>query len=217
HDEIPAIEGIDTVNGLSRVAGNTRLYRDLLAQFVAKHGDSDERIQSAVQRGDHSLAERIAHTVKGVAGNIGINNVHRAAERLERAIRDKQPGIDSLQIEFASALHGCTQRIRDAMPQQAEVAEDAAEFDPKEAAAALKALRVLLEASDAGACEAYERLLEKLSMKVSREHLASLGAIIHEFEFEQGLAMLNEMARENGLEVNYDDATRRKESCVAGR
>ncbi|MGC1299490.1 MAG: PAS domain S-box protein, partial [Alloacidobacterium sp.] len=64
---LPEIVGIDLADGLKRVAGNRRLYRDLLGQFAAKQGDAAARISAALKGGDQKLAERIAHTVKGVA------------------------------------------------------------------------------------------------------------------------------------------------------
>ena len=102
--QIPAIEGVDVVDGLKRVGGNQRLYKELLVKFAAKYADADVQISSALQSGDGNAAERIAHTVKGVAGNIGIKEVRFAAERLEKAIRDSHEGVPSLLQDFASIL-----------------------------------------------------------------------------------------------------------------
>ena len=66
---MPAIEGIDVDGGLRRVAGNRRLYRSLLGQFAEKQADAAAQITAALQAGDRELAGRVAHTVKGVAGN----------------------------------------------------------------------------------------------------------------------------------------------------
>ena len=69
---VPEIDGVDVVGGLKRVAGNKKLYRSLLTQFAEKQGDAATQISEALKSGDANLAERIAHTVKGVAGNLGI-------------------------------------------------------------------------------------------------------------------------------------------------
>ena len=66
---MPDIAGVDLADGLNRVAGNRRLYRDLLGQFAKKQGDAAAQISAALENRDAKLAERIAHTVKGVAGN----------------------------------------------------------------------------------------------------------------------------------------------------
>ena len=46
------------------------------------------QIQEALDKKDVALAERLAHTLKGVAGNIGATHVQSAAGALEKAIRD---------------------------------------------------------------------------------------------------------------------------------
>jgi HPt (histidine-containing phosphotransfer) domain-containing protein len=65
----------------------------LLIQFAEKQGDSAAEISAAIKSGDLALVERIAHTVKGVAGNLAITEVQSTAQKLEKAIRD---GHDSL-------------------------------------------------------------------------------------------------------------------------
>ena len=55
---LPEIAGINLADGLKRVAGNRRLYRDLLGQFAAKQGDAATQISTALEKGDHAFAER---------------------------------------------------------------------------------------------------------------------------------------------------------------
>ena len=68
-DELPDVPGLNTAEGLMRVAGNKKLYRKLLRQFSTTEADAAQRIASALAENDRALAERLAHTVKGVAGN----------------------------------------------------------------------------------------------------------------------------------------------------
>src|ERR1700742_282604 len=83
---LPEITGIKVADGVKRVAGNKRLYRSLLTQFADKHSEAAVEISAALKSGDLALAERIAHTVKGVAGNIGMAEVQFASQKLEKAI-----------------------------------------------------------------------------------------------------------------------------------
>ena len=46
---LPEIAGINLADGLKRVAGNRRLYRDLLGQFAAKQGDAAAQISAALE------------------------------------------------------------------------------------------------------------------------------------------------------------------------
>jgi two-component system sensor histidine kinase/response regulator len=85
----PSIAGLDARTGLVRVGGNEKLYRKLLGQFVQEQGSAIEQITGALNAGDAALAERLAHTLKGVAGNLGATEVQTAAAALEGAIRGR--------------------------------------------------------------------------------------------------------------------------------
>ena len=61
----------------------------ILRQFAEQQGPALDQVADALAKGDHALAERLAHTLKGVAGNIGAAGVQSAAAALERVIRDR--------------------------------------------------------------------------------------------------------------------------------
>src|SRR4029450_11055710 len=104
--DLSSIAGLDAKDGLSRVGGNRKLYLKLLRQFVEQQGASVEQITEALATGDIALAERIAHTLKGVAGNIGATRVQSAAGPLEKLIRDKAVHleVDAAMKQAAAAL-----------------------------------------------------------------------------------------------------------------
>jgi two-component system sensor histidine kinase/response regulator len=105
-DELPDLSSLDTNDGLSRVAGNRKLYLKLLRQFMEQQGPALGQISQVLARGDAALAERLAHTLKGVAGNIGAKPVQTAAGALEKAIRDraKADEVESAKQQVAAVL-----------------------------------------------------------------------------------------------------------------
>ena len=189
--QIPEIEGVDVVDGLRRVAGNQRLYRQLLEKFAAKYADADVQISSALQSGDRNAAERIAHTVKGVAGTIGSKQVQFAAERLERAIRECNEGVPLVLQDFTSILRPQIQSMGRALSESGiskseEVSKK--DIDPVAASLNVSRLRILLEASD-GECEDTFRTLQSvLSGHIETVRLDALGADISEFDFSGALS-----------------------------
>jgi HPt (histidine-containing phosphotransfer) domain-containing protein len=84
---VPEIPGIDVAGGLRRVAGNRKLYLDLLGMYVKEQQRAAEDVREALRNKDTAIAERIAHTLKGVSGNIGAVEVQEAAGEVETAIR----------------------------------------------------------------------------------------------------------------------------------
>jgi HPt (histidine-containing phosphotransfer) domain-containing protein len=103
---LPSIAGLDTNDGVSRVAGNRKLYVSLLRQFAEQQGSAVTQIATALERGDSSLAERLAHTLKGVAGNIGAKAVQSAASTLEKLIRNRASAaeLESAKQSVSAAL-----------------------------------------------------------------------------------------------------------------
>jgi two-component system sensor histidine kinase/response regulator len=86
---LPSITNLDVNDGLWRVGGNEKLYLKILRQFLEEQGAFAGQISDALAQGDLSLAERLAHTLKGVGGNIGAKDVHSAAGTLEKLVRNR--------------------------------------------------------------------------------------------------------------------------------
>jgi len=198
---LPEIAGINLADGLKRVAGNKRLYRSLLVQFAAKQGDAPVQISAALESGDLKLAERIAHTVKGVAGNIAITEVQSAAQKLEKAVREGHDSVSSLLHEFATLLrtqvHAIEEALRESAPARpAEVR--ASPFNREAASGAIARLKTLLQASDGDAEEAFRSLHDAVAGAVEQPHLDALSALINDFDFEAALVKLDEIAERCG-------------------
>ena len=194
---LPEIAGINLGDGLKRVAGNRRLYRDLLGQFAAKQSNAAGQISTALEKGDHALAERIAHTVKGVAGNIGITEVQSVAQKLEKALRDGEINVSPLLIEFASVMGTQVHAIEEALFASTAARMEGVRawpFNKDATAAAILQLRSLLEASDGDAEESFRSLQEALTCAIEKPYLDGLSASIKDFDFEAALVKLDEIA-----------------------
>jgi two-component system sensor histidine kinase/response regulator len=114
---LPAVEGLDAAEGLLRVAGNRSLYLKLLRQFVALQAEAPLRITEALSVGDHAAGERLAHTLTGVAGNLGAGRVQAIAAALEPAIagRADAGGIEALRQRLADELGALIGRLGPAL------------------------------------------------------------------------------------------------------
>ena len=104
-DILPSeLPGISIASGLGRVGGNKQLYAKLLCKFKDGQEKAVEQIKAALQSGDVDTATRLAHTVKGVSGNLGGESLYRAAAELEKAIKEGKDSLDHLMTEFGSQL-----------------------------------------------------------------------------------------------------------------
>jgi PAS domain S-box-containing protein len=107
-DDLP---GISVKLGLSRVAGNQKLYINLLNKFLRDFEDIVSQIQTSLNQNDLPLAQRQAHTLKGVAGNIGAQGVQTAAGAVESKVAKNDLTsiptlLESLTSEMAPVILG---------------------------------------------------------------------------------------------------------------
>jgi two-component system, sensor histidine kinase and response regulator len=104
-DLLPSeLPGISIASGLNRVGGNKRLYTKLLCKFRDGQEKVVEQIKTALQSGDVDTATRLAHTVKGVSGNLGGESLYLAAADLEKAIKEGEESLDLRMTEFGTQL-----------------------------------------------------------------------------------------------------------------
>jgi CheY-like chemotaxis protein len=92
------LPGIDIKTGLNRVGGNKKLYRDLLVKYSKDNQTVTQQIQEALNKKNMELAQRLAHTVKGVSGNIGAGEVQKTAEVVELSIKSQK--LDQISEEI---------------------------------------------------------------------------------------------------------------------
>ncbi len=98
------VAGLDVSMGLRLVAQREGLYLRLLQRFVEEHADAPAKIAAAQGRGDAESAERIAHTLKGVAAQIGAQALQESAASLEAALRSGAPLMQQQALREQTAL-----------------------------------------------------------------------------------------------------------------
>ncbi len=109
---IPVFETIDTATGVMRVGGNKTLYLTLLSKFYNSNKIIDEEIRGAVKKNDKEAAVRLAHTVKGVAGNLGISGLAEDAAKLESFfLKSDMSESGDMINRFAGSLNAVLQEL----------------------------------------------------------------------------------------------------------
>ncbi len=104
-DDIPALENIDTREGLMRVNKNIKLYKKLLRSFYESNRSTLQILSNAISTGDSELAVRTVHTVKGVSSNLGAITLFERALELEQALKASLTGNEQLIELFEGAFN----------------------------------------------------------------------------------------------------------------
>lgn len=83
----------DREAAIRNLGGMVWLYEKHLSKFRDTYADSPETIQNCLISGNREEARILAHSVKGLAGTLGLTRLFYAASILERAIISSDPAI----------------------------------------------------------------------------------------------------------------------------
>lgn len=189
------IPGIDTASGLRRVAGNHGLYRKLLDKYVEGQADAPAALRAALAAGDRGTAERIAHTAKGVSGNIGAEAPQQAAAALEQAIREHCETEAQL-AAFAGSIAATVNALRAAVIASPDTTGPAAAavVDAGEAQAVITKLAGLLAAADGDSGDYCIANAAMLRGALGVEAAGGVERAVNDFDFDTALAKLRTAA-----------------------
>jgi two-component system sensor histidine kinase/response regulator len=199
--EIPAIDGLDTRDGLLRVGGNQKLYLKLLGQFAAQQGPAVAEINFALASGDLAVAERLAHTLKGVAANLGAKQVQSAAGLLEEILRhggeaaEWDPALREISKVLDPLVAGLTKS--QPAPDYTEPEPDThSPFDPAKTRAAAEQLAKLLSDFDSAAGEFLAANRTALQSLFPGPAWAEFGVLVENYDFAGAEAQLAQVCED---------------------
>lgn len=88
---------IDLEGTLGRFSGNEGLYLRFLRRLP--QDKTFEQLAQGVEQGDAQIMEQAAHTLKGVAANLGLEDLRQASDGVVQAVRAGQTGEACGQFE----------------------------------------------------------------------------------------------------------------------
>jgi len=198
--DLPNVTGLNSAEGLLRVAGNRKLYLKLLRQFSVQQAESPAQIAEQLKTGDRATAERTAHTVKGVAANLGAKAVQLAAGELEKALHE---GADAARLEtlcqhFATVLNPFVAQLRIALgvePPAPPVAPAAITLDPDELKQVVAQMTKHLAEFDAAAADWLETNRRVFASLFPAEAFGKFEQLVQGYAFDEAQAQLEKAVR----------------------
>jgi CheY-like chemotaxis protein len=204
------VDGLDTRLGLKRCMGKPDFYRSLLRQFLVQHTQCVQHIRAAEAAGQWLAAQRVAHTLKSVAGNLGALRLQDEATAIEQQIADQleaglAPVLDEQSLsQLAATLERFRGQLEAALgPDSAHPAVSSQPAMPD--GAALMAIKEtcrelgrLLASGDFAAIELMEQHSDLLKNSLG-SHYDRLHRAVSEFDFERGQRILQEAVEAQNL------------------
>ena len=118
-EELPEdLPGFDLSDGLKRLQGNKRLYRNLLLRFATDYRGVANDIRIALDAKDFELTHSLVHNIKGLAGNLSATDLQAASvnlEKLVKGVEKKAPPAQELNLklsELETALNQALESVQ---------------------------------------------------------------------------------------------------------
>ncbi|MDP2761242.1 MAG: response regulator, partial [Sideroxyarcus sp.] len=183
------IDGLDIANGLRRVLGKKSLYLSMLRKFIAGQKSATSEILQTLEGNDWDTAERLAHTLKGISGNIGAIGLQQLAEELETAIRERQPrnDVDGHLDKLKQQLDYFISQLEQKLPE--EPGRTVIAVDQEKLKTVCDRLIALLADDDAEAGDVLSENADLLNAAFP-DHYRKINDSIRAFDFEAALAAL---------------------------
>lgn len=195
-EAMPAfVEGLDQAAGMRRVMGKQHRYLAMLRAFADAQADTPRAMAQALAAHDLTTATRLAHTLKGLAGNIAAAEVARTAAAMEEALRapaDADLQFAALQT-LAATLGAQIAAIHKALPPDtvSTASGQAVVVDLSLLVQICQELETMLRNDDGNA----ERLVKEhapLFRAAFTSQFVALQAAVNAFDSEQALALLQD-------------------------
>jgi len=196
------IPGIDTQTALKRTGGNRERYVSLLRRFADSQVGAVGEIRAALKAQNSATAQRIAHSLKGAAANLGANPLATAAGSVEVAIKT-QGEVEPALVEMERTLLAAVGAIQETLP-SAEKAEStlSGNGDPSVVLQPLSRLKMLLEADDSEAAEFILEAQDSFSAVLSRTEVETLTRMVSDFDYDSALRAVSGIADRLSLQLD---------------
>jgi PAS domain S-box-containing protein len=197
-NELPAsLDGIDLASALQRLGGNEKLYRKILLKFREGHTESVEQIYQALDAGDIETAHRIAHTMKGLAGNLGADELQSAAEKVDREFKAEDlESVKGLLPAMENALLRVAQAIDSAWPPvQSDQAQEVVEFDKSLVSDLLARLEGLLRENDVESQDVLDELTAAVRNSRLQDDVRNIETQLSKYDFHRAFEELTKLKK----------------------
>ena len=200
-DLMEALPSFDVKTALTRVAGNKKLYKRMLSRFANEYADKDAELNSLLHDSKKEDAALLVHSIKGLAGNLGMIPLFESTKKLEEALHTSEENMD-IKVRGMAATFSLALRQTVAQITFLQKLEDKANSCKQECNCAnfdtvdLTSLCEALCESDAKSQELFFELEPELQTLIPQGELNRLREYIENFELDDAYELLSSLAPE---------------------
>lgn len=102
----------DSSFGLEQLSGNRDLLCKMLDRFCSDYANIEDDLSATIAAADQTSCKAKAHTIKGVAGNLGMWNLYHHSKVLEDAAKDTPENMAPAFGEFQTSINATFAEIK---------------------------------------------------------------------------------------------------------
>jgi CheY-like chemotaxis protein len=191
------LPGLNTEEGLYRANNKMDLYLKILKTFARDFTGANHLITDFFNNGDTESARRLAHSIKGVAANIGASRLGGLAEKVENSLADGFLETHfkwwrDFETELALVISG----IQNTAPEtaKADALQKPEDVDEQDVVSRLKNLSTVLDEDLEKAQNLLDELKPSLSSLAGNE-AGALSDAMDEFDMDGAARILKHLIR----------------------
>ncbi len=206
---LPDITSIDIKSGLEHFEGDRKHYRNLLVLFYNNQKNFSVKFRAALANQDHQTTVLEAHTLKSVAGTMGIDVLADAAQELELACN--QSSDQSVEYEVIEAkltliesiLGPIIEELKPFVSKESRPIEQALVNNEKELLSDYQQLAQLLTEGNTDSRKVIDTINQKATTKIqSLIEMKTLTNQIYNYDFESASLTLNTLLEHLNIELD---------------
>lgn len=196
--DLPQIKELDTEKGLISTNQNKALYIKILDRFVSsqKTFASEFKQMKDANRTDDMI--RLAHTLKGLSGTIGANDLQYEAKELENILMN-DPRSEAVEVAFQCTCNRLEEmnteleQWLDAQKYMQENNDVSERIDVGDTLAKLDVIKTLISDFDTEASDKVAELKTLGGMSIFSDQLKTLAKLLDSFNFDDALPQIDEL------------------------
>ncbi len=218
--QIPdTLPGINVKSFLKRLGGDNKLFWKVIKEFLKDYTGVANEIRNMLKNHDIEAALLLAHTLKGVAGNLSANELYKTALKLERGIRlENASDVNNLMDNFEDALAEVLESVKNLVQKYSEYETSIPESEMKntdslvndsepDIALMLIELAGLVQVNDFSSELCLNSAKPYLSGFGVQEQIQLLESQLYGFDFKNARKTLAELAEKVGVSLKGDSKT----------
>ncbi|TXT37529.1 MAG: hypothetical protein FD135_3522 [Comamonadaceae bacterium] len=193
---------LDRDIALKRMGEDQALYQRLLDRFGEREADAPQRLRQALDSGDKEAARRIVHNLKGLAANIGADQLAAASRHLEYHLDGVQPVLQEALVNWEQSLSAVLTLLNDAKLQSpGELSPDSPVFDHLVLESLLHRLIEELRNDDAKASRNAAELARLLAGHDCADLARSLARHAAQYDYDAAIQDLNILVKQLNISL----------------